>query len=78
DQDAAVAALRKVEVSFVAPYPALTPDPANSLKGEKNIKVNEGPGRRFYALATNPGAQTKDGKKFGNGNKALLDRKVRQ
>ncbi|THA71269.1 ABC transporter substrate-binding protein [Streptomyces sp. A0642] len=78
DQDAAVAALRKGEVSFVAGSPALTPAQANSLKGEANIKVNEGPGRRFFALATNPGAQTKDGKKFGNGNKALLDQKVRQ
>ncbi|MFG2601651.1 ABC transporter substrate-binding protein [Streptomyces sp. NPDC048462] len=78
DQDAAVAALRKGEVSFVAGSPALTPAQAASLKGEKSIKVNEGPGRRFFALATNPGAQTKDGKKFGNGNKALLDQKVRQ
>ncbi|MET9476737.1 ABC transporter substrate-binding protein [Streptomyces sp. NPDC002917] len=78
DQDAAVAALRKGEVSFVAGAPALTPAQADSLKGDKNIKVNEGPGRRFFALATNPGAQTKDGKKFGDGNKALLDQKVRQ
>ncbi|MFH8475275.1 ABC transporter substrate-binding protein [Streptomyces sp. NPDC018000] len=78
DQDAAVAALRKGEVSFVAGSPALTPAQAASLKGEKNIKVNEGPGRRFFSLAVNPGAQTKDGKKFGNGNKALLDQKVRQ
>ncbi|WP_338701148.1 ABC transporter substrate-binding protein [Streptomyces sp. Q6] len=78
DQDAAVAALRKGEVSFVAGSPALTPAQAASLKGEKNIKVNEGPGRRFYAIATNPGARTKDGKKFGDGNKALLDQKVRQ
>ncbi|MFD7498454.1 ABC transporter substrate-binding protein [Streptomyces sp. NPDC059832] len=78
DQDAAVAALRKGEVSFVAGSPALTPAQAASLKGEQNVKVNEGPGRRFFALATNPGAQTKDGKKFGNGNKALLDQKVRQ
>jgi peptide/nickel transport system substrate-binding protein len=78
DQDAAVAALRKGEVSFVAGAPALTPAQAASLKGEKNIKVNEGPGRRFFALATNPGAQTKDGEKFGDGNKALLDQRVRQ
>ncbi|MET7861422.1 ABC transporter substrate-binding protein [Streptomyces sp. NPDC005318] len=78
DQDAAVAALRKGEVSFVAGSPALTPAQAASLKGDKNIKVNEGPGRRFFALATNPGAQTKDGKKFGDGSKALLDQRVRQ
>ncbi|MBC9711758.1 ABC transporter substrate-binding protein [Streptomyces sp. TRM66268-LWL] len=78
DQDAAVAALKKGEVSFVAGAPALTPAQAASLKGEKNIKVNEGPGRRFFAIATNPGAQTKDGKKFGDGHPALLDQKVRQ
>ncbi|MGW2839067.1 ABC transporter substrate-binding protein [Streptomyces sp. NPDC001493] len=78
DQDAAVAALRKGEVSFVAGSPSLTPAQAASLKSAPNIKVNEGPGRRFYALATNPGARTKDGQKFGDGNPALLDQKVRQ
>ncbi|MDG4861836.1 ABC transporter substrate-binding protein [Streptomyces sp. T-3] len=78
DQDAAVAALKKGEVSFVAGSPALTPAQATSLKGEKNVKVNEGPGRRFFAIATNPGARTKGGEKFGDGHPALLDQKVRQ
>ncbi|MFD3653034.1 ABC transporter substrate-binding protein [Streptomyces sp. NPDC058620] len=78
DQDAAVAALRKGEVSFVAGSPSLTPAQAASLKTAKNIKVNDAPGRRFYALATNPGARTKDGTKFGDGHPALLDQKVRQ
>ncbi|MEU0302263.1 ABC transporter substrate-binding protein [Streptomyces sp. NPDC006175] len=78
DQDAAVAALRKGEVSFVAGSPSLTPAQAASLKSADNIKVNDAPGRRFYALATNPGAQTKDGKKFGDGHPALQDQKVRQ
>jgi peptide/nickel transport system substrate-binding protein len=78
DQDAAVAALRKGEVSFVAGSPSLTPAQAASLKSADNIKVNDAPGRRFYALATNPGAQTKDGKKFGDGHAALQDQKVRQ
>ncbi|MFJ9061380.1 ABC transporter substrate-binding protein [Streptomyces sp. NPDC102409] len=78
DQDAAVAALRKGEVSFVAGSPSLTPAQAASLKTADNIKVNDAPGRRFYALATNPGAQTKDGKKFGDGHAALQDQKVRQ
>ncbi|MDT0428645.1 ABC transporter substrate-binding protein [Streptomyces salyersiae] len=78
DQDAAVAALRKGEVSFVAGSPSLTPAQAASLQGADNIKVNDAPGRRFYALAVNPGAQTKDGKKFGDGDPALRDRKVRQ
>ncbi|MFE7236165.1 ABC transporter substrate-binding protein [Streptomyces sp. NPDC002405] len=77
DQDAAVAALRKGEVSFVAGSPALTPAQAASLKSEKDIHVNEGPGRRFYALATNPGAQARNGKKFGDGDPSLLDERVR-
>ncbi|MFF8279522.1 ABC transporter substrate-binding protein [Streptomyces lateritius] len=75
DGDAAVAALRKGEVSFV---PNLTPAQAASLKTAENIKVNDAPGRRFFALATNPGARAKDGKAFGNGHKALLDPAVRK
>ncbi|MEV0010918.1 ABC transporter substrate-binding protein [Streptomyces sp. NPDC047973] len=78
DQDAAVAALRKGEVSFVAGSPSLTPAQSASLKNAPDIKVNDAPGRRFYALAVNPGARTKDGEKFGDGHKALLDQKVRQ
>jgi peptide/nickel transport system substrate-binding protein len=75
DGDAAVAALRKGEVSFVS---NLTPAQAAALKSTDHIKVNDAPGRRFYALATNPGARSKDGKKFGNGNAALLDPAVRR
>ncbi|MEV5675509.1 ABC transporter substrate-binding protein [Streptomyces sp. NPDC052179] len=78
DQDAAVAALRKGEVSFVAGSPSLTPAQSASLKNAPDIKVNDAPGRRFYALAVNPGARTKDGEKFGDGHPALLDQKVRQ
>ncbi|MET9774887.1 ABC transporter substrate-binding protein [Streptomyces sp. NPDC006367] len=77
DQDAAVAALRKGEVSFVAGSPSLTPAQAASLKGDKNIHVNDAPGRRFYALATNPGARAKDGTRFGDGHPSLLDQRVR-
>jgi peptide/nickel transport system substrate-binding protein len=77
DQDAAVAALRKGEVSFVAGSPSLTPAQAASLKGEENIRVNEGPGRRFYALAVNPGARTRSGQRFGDGHPSLLDERVR-
>ena len=75
DGDAAVAALQKGEVSFV---PNLTPAQAAALKSAQNIKVNDAPGRRFFALATNPGARAKDGKKFGNGHPALLDPAVRK
>ncbi|MEE1756865.1 ABC transporter substrate-binding protein [Streptomyces sp. SP18CS02] len=75
DGDAAVAALRKGEVSFVS---NLTPAQATSLGSAENIKVNDAPGRRFFALATNPGARSKDGRKFGSGHPALLDPAVRQ
>ncbi|MFE1904335.1 ABC transporter substrate-binding protein [Streptomyces gardneri] len=75
DGDAAVAALQKGEVSFV---PNLTPAQAAALKSQKNIKVNDAPGRRFFAIATNPGARSQDGKTFGNGHKALLDPAVRK
>ncbi|GHJ36378.1 ABC transporter substrate-binding protein [Streptomyces sp. TS71-3] len=74
DNDAAVAALQKGEVSFVQ---NLTPAQSASLKSVPNVKVNDAPGRRFYALATNPGARSKDGKKFGNGDPSLLDERVR-
>ncbi|WP_435210148.1 ABC transporter substrate-binding protein [Streptomyces sp. bgisy034] len=77
DQDAAVAALRKGEVSFVSGSPSLTPAQASSLKDEKNIHVNDAPGRRFYALAVNPGARAKNGEKFGDGDPSLLDQRVR-
>ncbi|MFF9866731.1 ABC transporter substrate-binding protein [Streptomyces sp. NPDC013953] len=75
DGDAAVAALRKGEVSFV---PNLTPAQAASLRSTAGIKVNDAPGRRFYALATNPGARAQDGKRFGTGHPALLDPQVRK
>ncbi|GHE32723.1 ABC transporter substrate-binding protein [Streptomyces capitiformicae] len=74
DGDAAVAALQKGEVSFVN---NLTPAQSAALKGQKNIKVNDAPGRRFYALATNPGARSKDGERFGDGHPSLLDERVR-
>ncbi|MEV5429525.1 ABC transporter substrate-binding protein [Streptomyces sp. NPDC052701] len=77
DQDAAVSALRKGEVSFVAGSPSLTPAQAASLKGEKNIHVNDAPGRRFYALAVNPGARARNGQRFGDGHPSLQDRRVR-
>ncbi|QKW09510.1 ABC transporter substrate-binding protein [Streptomyces sp. NA04227] len=75
DGDAAVAALQKGEVSFVQ---GLTPAQAEALEGNGNIKVNDAPGRRFYAIATNPGARTKGGEKFGDGHPSLLDQKVRR
>ncbi|MGX2994184.1 ABC transporter substrate-binding protein [Streptomyces sp. JNUCC 64] len=75
DGDAAVAALRKGEVSFVQ---GLTPAQARALADEPGVTVNDAPGRRFYALATNPGARTRDGRRFGDGHPSLLDPRVRR
>lgn len=75
ETDAAVAALRKGEVSFV---PDLTPAHAASLADHPDIKVNDGQGRRFWAIAVNPGARDIEGRTFGDGHPALLDPKVRR
>jgi peptide/nickel transport system substrate-binding protein len=75
NQDAEVEALKKGEVDFVG---GLTPAQFNSLKGAANIRLNNGNGKRFYALAINPGAATTSGRAFGDGNPALKDPLVRQ
>ncbi|WP_413759172.1 ABC transporter substrate-binding protein [Streptomyces sp. MMBL 11-3] len=75
DGDAAVAALQKGEVSFVS---GLTPAQAAALKSRQDVRVNDAPGRRFYALATNPGARAKNGERFGDGHESLLHQKVRR
>ena len=75
DADAEVEALKKGEVDFVY---GLTPAQYDSLKNQSNITTNKAPGKRFYALAVNPGATTKDGQAFGDGNPALHDQQVRQ
>ncbi|GAA1991706.1 ABC transporter substrate-binding protein [Catenulispora subtropica] len=75
DADAEVEALKKGEVDFVY---GLTPAQYDSLKGQSDIATNKAPGKRFYALAINPGATTKDGQAFGDGNPALQNQQVRQ
>ncbi|HMC05298.1 MAG TPA: ABC transporter substrate-binding protein, partial [Actinomycetota bacterium] len=75
NQDAEVEALKKGEVDFVG---GLTPAQFNSLKGAAHISRNNGDGKRFYALAINPGATTRGGQAFGDGNPALKNPLVRQ
>ncbi|MBW8804574.1 MAG: ABC transporter substrate-binding protein [Catenulisporales bacterium] len=75
DADAEVEALKKGEVDFVY---GLTPAQYDSLKGQANITTDKALGKRFYALAINPGATTKDGQAFGDGNPALKNQQVRQ
>src|SRR6266480_463963 len=75
NQDAEVEALKKGEVDFVG---GLTPAQFTSLRGAAHISLNNGGGKRFYALAINPGATTTGGRAFGDGNPALKDPLVRR
>ncbi|MQA24026.1 MAG: ABC transporter substrate-binding protein [Micromonosporaceae bacterium] len=75
--DAEVAALESGEVDVVG-YGSLTPAQFKSLKGQDGITANAAQNRRFVSLVLNPGARTKDGKRFGDGHPALRDVKVRQ
>lgn len=73
--DAAVQALRTGEVDVVS---GLTPAQFQSLEGQSGIQTNSGAGRRYQAMAINPGAVDAEGKPLGNGNPALKDKVVRE
>ena len=73
--DAAVQGLKAGEVDIVD---GLTPAQYDSLKGADNITRHAGIGRRYQALAINPGTVDIDGKPMGDGNPALEDPKLRE
>ena len=73
--DAAVQALKNGEVDIVG---SLTPAQFTSLKDQSGITTNQGAGRRYTALAINPGAIDATGKPLGDGNAALQDPVLRQ
>ena len=75
NSDAAVQGLKSGDIDLVD---GLTPAQYESLEKSDNIKVNAGIGRRYQALAINPGAVDKDGKKLGDGNPALKDPELRK
>ena len=74
DIDAEVEALKKGEIDFVSD---MTPAQYESLQGNGDLSLNKGQGKRFYALAINPGPTTTGGQAFGDANPALKDQKVR-
>jgi len=74
DQDAAVEALRKGEVSVFADLTSLQ---AEALQNEDTVAVNVAVGKRFVALTINPGAEAQNGEPIGNGHPALQDQIVR-
>ena len=76
NSDAAVAALRSGQLDSIE-Y-TLTSTQYNSLKGQKHIAVYPQISSTWTAIELNPGAQTRSGRHFGNGNPALQNMKVRQ
>ena len=74
NSDAQVQALKTGEVDIVS---GLQPAQYSSLKGVKGVTLNAGAGRRYTALAINPGAKDATGAPLGDGNPALQDKILR-
>ena len=73
--DAAVAALRSGQLDEID---NLTATQYKALKGNTNITLYPSVSNAWTAIELNPGARTKSGQRFGNGNPALLDPRVRK
>jgi peptide/nickel transport system substrate-binding protein len=73
--DAAVAALRSGQLDEID---SLTATQYEALKGDKSISLYPSVPSSWTAIELNPGARTKSGQHFGNGNPALLDPRVRE
>ncbi|MGH3980618.1 MAG: ABC transporter substrate-binding protein [Pseudonocardiaceae bacterium] len=79
--DAAVQALRNGEVDLIgagSTSGGMTPAQFEALAGEPDVTRNRAIGRRFFELAINPGAATREGVPIGDGHPALADVRVRQ
>jgi peptide/nickel transport system substrate-binding protein len=76
NSDAAVAALRSGQLDVIE-Y-GLTATQFKSLRGEKHIAVYPQVSGTWIGIELNPGAKTRTGRHFGNGNPALENVKVRQ
>jgi peptide/nickel transport system substrate-binding protein len=75
NSDAAVAALRSGQLDEMD---GLTATQFDAIKGEKNLAVYPQISNTWTAIELNPGAQTRSGRHFGNGNPALTDPRVRE
>lgn len=76
NSDAPIAALRSGQLDVIEYNMAA--NQFNSLKNAKNVSLYPQISGSWTALELNPGARTTTGKKFGNGNPALTDPRVRQ
>ena len=72
--DAAVAALRSGQITEIDD---LTATQYEALKGNKKMQLVPSVSNGWTAIELNPGARTKSGKAFGDGNPALQDPRVR-
>jgi ABC-type transport system substrate-binding protein len=72
--DAAVAALRSGQLDEID---NLTATQYEALKGAKNITLYPSVSNAWTAIELNPGARTRSGQRFGNGNPAVADPRVR-
>ena len=75
NSDAAVAALRSGQLDEID---NLTATQYKALKSDKNIGLYPSVSNAWTAIELNPGARTIKGVKFGTGNPALADPRVRQ
>lgn len=75
NSDAAVQALKTGEIDVVS---GLTPVQYKALQNQPGITTNAGTGRRYQAIAINPGTTTVDNEVLGDGNPALQDPELRR
>lgn len=75
NSDAAVAALRSGQLDVIDD---LTATQYQGLKGNKKLTLSAQASNGWVGLELNPGARTRTGRKFGNGNPALHDPRVRE
>jgi peptide/nickel transport system substrate-binding protein len=75
NSDAAVAALRSGQLSEID---SLTSTEYKALQGNKHIGRYPQTSNGWTGIELNPGARTRSGKHFGNGNPALADPRVRE
>jgi peptide/nickel transport system substrate-binding protein len=76
NSDAAVAALRSGQLDAIE-YEMTAPQ-FNALKGAKHITLYPQVSATWTGIELNPGARTRSGRQFGDGNPALHDVRVRQ
>jgi peptide/nickel transport system substrate-binding protein len=74
NMDAAVAALKSKQISFIT---RLNSQQFNALKGQSGLQTVQEVASRWAGIEINPGAKSKNGKPLGTANPILADQQVR-